>query len=110
MKKILLFGVLFLLFAGCIEEEPFFDDRVLGSWDETHNLIFTFNKDMTLITSDDTHFYEYTYWFENETLVIDWGEDEIISYDYEIKEAGDYESFILIIDDVDKIIMYRLIE
>lgn len=110
MKKVLLLGVLFLLLAGCTEEETFHDERVLGSWEETHDLIFTFSKDMKLVTSDDYHSSEYSYWFENETLVIDWGNNDITVYDYEIKTSGDYEFFILRIDNVDKILMHRLLE
>ena len=110
MKKVLLLGVLFLLLAGCIEEETFYDERVLGSWEETHDLIFTFSKDMKLVTSDGNIPLEYSYWFENGTLVIDWGENEITTYDYEIKTAGGYEFFVLRIDNVDKILMHRLLE
>jgi len=115
MKKVILVMLLFLLLVGCTEEK-FFDERVLGSWDETHNMIFTFDKEMKLTVYDGYEYLEYDYWFENETFVIDWKDDGTIGaygvtvYDYEVRKAGSYEFFVLRIDNADRVLMSRLLE
>lgn len=110
MKRIILLGVLFLLFAGCVEEESLFDERVFGSWEEFQGSEFTFNKNGELVEFDGSSSAKHTYWFENETLVINWGIDNIIIYDYEIMISGNYEFLVLKVNGEDRMIMHRIVE